>query len=300
MINKLSPYRLGLAFCAIAAMLLLSGCDISLLNPKGIISAKEKDLFFTSIFLMLIVVIPVIILVIVIPFHYRASNTHATYKPNWSHSLALEIVWWTIPIIIIAVLATVTWFSTHELDPYNPLDSNKKPVTVEVIALDWKWLFIYPEYNIATLNFLQLPVNTPINFKITSDAPMNSFMIPQLGSQIYAMQGMQTKLHILATAVGDYTGQSVNYSGGGFSGMKFVTHVTSEEEFKAWIASVRASQHPLSATAFIELEKQSSYNPVELFSDVVPHLYDNTIMKYMMMMPEDHSMDMGPQEQVTQ
>ncbi len=300
MINKISSYRLGLALFAIGAMLLLSGCDISLLNPKGIISIKEKDLFFTSIFLMLIVVIPVIILVIVIPFRYRASNTHATYKPNWSHSLALEIVWWTIPIIIIAVLATITWFSTHELDPYHPLNSDKKPVTIEVIALDWKWLFVYPDYNIATVNFIQIPINTPINFKITSDAPMNSFMIPQLGSQIYAMQGMQTKLHIMANTVGDYTGQSVNYSGGGFSGMKFITRVTSEEDFNAWIAVVRAGKHPLSASVFIELEKQSDYNPVELFSDVVPHLYDNTIMKYMMMMPTDQPMDIGPQQHVTQ
>lgn len=296
MIKKSSSCRLLIALLSIGALLLLSGCDISLLNPKGVIAASEKKLFFTAILLMLIVVIPVIIMVIVIPYKYRATNKQATYKPNWAHSTALEIVWWTIPIIIIAILAAITWFSTHQLDPYKPLESKVRPVKVQVIALDWKWLFIYPDQNIATVNFIQMPVDTPINFQITSDAPMNSFMIPQLGSQIYAMQGMQTKLHLLATHTGDFRGQSTNYSGEGFAGMHFVARVSTKEEFNQWVRSVSASQHRLSAAVYAELAKQSEYNPVELFSSVEPNLFKDTIMKYMM--PDAHTLDMSSKQEV--
>ncbi|MFN7093972.1 MAG: ubiquinol oxidase subunit II, partial [Burkholderiales bacterium] len=203
---------------------LLSGCkQAALLYPKGTIGRDERDLIFTALGLMLIVVIPVIIMTVVFAWKYRASNTKATYAPDWHHSSKIEAVVWGIPIIIIAILATITWKSTHDLDPYKPLDvKGVKPLTIEVVALNWKWLFIYPEQNIATINFVQFPKDVPVDFKITADAPMNSFMIPQLGGQVYAMAGMQTHLHLIGNSTGDYDGRAVNYNGHGFSDMTFV------------------------------------------------------------------------------
>ena len=198
--------------------------NLAVLNPVGEIAAQEKSLISTAVLLMLIVVVPVIIMVFLFAWKYRASSTKAKYTPNWAHNTWLEIVWWGIPSSIIIALATITWITTHKLDPYRPLDSKEKPVEIQVVALDWKWLFFYPEYNIATVNHIQIPVGRPINFRITADAPMNSFMIPQLGGQIYAMQGMETKIHLIAEKPGEFDGYSSNYSGHGLSGMNFKVH----------------------------------------------------------------------------
>lgn len=167
--------------------LLLAGCNSAILNPKGQIGHDEKQLLITSVVLMLIVVIPVIVMTIAFAWKYRASNTKARYEPDWSHSTAIEVVVWSIPCVIILVLAVLTWRSSHALDPYRPLDSDVKPITIEAVSLDWKWMFIYPDQNIATVNEIAFPVHTPLNFKITSDTVMNSFFIPHLGTMIYAM-----------------------------------------------------------------------------------------------------------------
>lgn len=180
--------------------MLLGGCNMEILSPKGDIGAQEKTLLFTATGLMLLVVIPVIIMILTFAWKYRASNTKADYQPKWAHSTAIEVVVWTVPCIIVAILAVITWRSTHALDPYKPLVSEHKPVTIEVVSLDWKWLFIYPEYDIATVNEIAFPVDVPVNFRITSASVMNSFFIPQLGSQIYSMAGMETKLHLNARA----------------------------------------------------------------------------------------------------
>lgn len=268
--------------------LLLSGCKFALLDPKGQIAASQKHLFLVSVGLMLLVVIPVIILSFVIPWRYRAKNTKAVYKPNWSHSTALEIIWWAIPCVIIAILAWLTWVYTHKLDPYRPLDNPKKPLKIEAIALSWKWLFIYPKQNIATVNYLMIPVDQPVRFYITSDAPMNSLEIPRLAGQIYAMTGMQTKLNIIANHVGTYKGFSSNFSGEGFSGMRFKVGVGTQKAFDAWVHKVKQSHHNLSLLAYNQLTKNSVNNPVEYFASAQKNIFKIAIMKYMGM--EVHGM----------
>ena len=186
----------GVLTLAMAAF--LSGCHYSVLDPKGQIAADEKSLIITATLLMLIVVIPVIVLTLWFAWKYRASNTSATYLPNWSYSHRIEAVCWAVPCAIIVVLGVLTWKTTHQLDPFRPIDSKVKPITIEVVSLDWKWLFIYPEQHIATVNEIQFPAGTPVNFRITSDTVMNVFFIPQLGSQIYAMAGMQTQVNLIA------------------------------------------------------------------------------------------------------
>ncbi|MGL9750780.1 MAG: cytochrome o ubiquinol oxidase subunit II [Symbiopectobacterium sp.] len=265
-----------------AAAALLSGCDMALMNPKGQVGLEQRSLILTALGLMLIVVIPVIVMTIAFAWKFRASNTKAKYTPNWSHSNKIEAVVWTVPIIIILILGTITWKTTHSLDPYKPLVSEAKPITVEVISLDWKWLFVYPELGIATVNELAFPINVPVNFKITSDTVMNSFFIPRLGGQIYAMAGMQTKLHLIANEPGKYDGISGDYSGKGFSGMKFTAIATpSQQEFDQWVATVRASSKTLNSTEeFNTLAKPSEFHPVEYFSSVQPELFENLIRKF--------------------
>lgn len=190
-------------------------------RPEGQVGIEQKNLILIATGLMLLVVIPVIIMTLAFAWKYRASNKAATYTPDWSHSTKIEAAVWIIPILIIIALGYVTYHSTHKLDPYRPLDSDVKPVQIDVVALDWKWLFIYPEQGIATVNKIVFPANTPVNFRVTSDAVMNSFFIPGLGGQIYAMAGMTTKLHLIANENDEFDGISANYSGAGFTGMKF-------------------------------------------------------------------------------
>lgn len=262
--------------------LILNGCDSGMASPKGPIAAAELNLTFFSIKLMLLVVIPVILMACWFGWRYREGN-NAKYTPEWTHSTALEIVWWSIPIIIILILGTVTWRTTHSLDPYKPLDSNVKPVTIEVVSLDWKWLFIYPEYKVATINYLKIPANTPINFKITAASPMNSFIIPQLGGQIYAMTGMETKLHLQADETGHYRGFAANYTGMGFAKMNFDTVVTERDDFENWVDSVKKSPLKLTSDTFWGQIMPSSTNvPVTDFGSVDEGLFDSIIKHYMM------------------
>src|SRR3990167_10242154 len=256
---------------------LLSGCHFAILDPKGVIAASEKKLFVDSIFLMLLVVVPVIFLSWIIPYRYRASNTKAAYKPDWGHSTIMEIIWWTIPCIIILILSIWTWIYTHKLDPYRPLAADENTVMIEAVALDWKWLFIYPQQHIAVINYLEIPVNKPVRLFITSDAPMNSLEIPRLAGQIYAMTGMQTKLNLMATQIGVYTGLSTNFSGNGFSGMNFKVHVVSKEEYAAWVKTVEKATNHLTMDAYNELIKPSKKNPALFFSNPNPGFLRNRI-----------------------
>lgn len=255
--------------------------NMGVLNPKGLIAEAEKNLLITAVSLMMIVIIPVFVMLFSFAWRYRASNTKAKYAPDWHNNLPLEIVWWLVPVTIIAILGTITWKTTHDLDPFKPLDLDVKPVTVQVVALDWKWLFIYPDEHIATVNYLVIPKDTPINFIITADAPMNAFWIPQLGTQIYAMPGMSAKLHLVANEEGIYKGVSSNFSGDGFSGMKFDTKVISGEEYADWVNTARTISSPLTKETYTALAKQSKNVPVHLFSSVEDGLYDSIIMKFM-------------------
>jgi cytochrome o ubiquinol oxidase subunit 2 len=279
---------LSIAFISLVTWF-INTLHIDILNPKGLIAVKEYKLLVFTTVLGFIVVIPVFVMAIVIACRYREGNTKAKYTPNVSENRLAETIWWTIPIILIAILSVVTWTSTHELDPHKPLVSDVKPITVKVVALDWKWLFIYPEQNIATVNLVQFPVNTPVNFEITADAPMNSFWIPQLGGQIYAMAGMTTKLHLNASENGDYKGASANISGEGFSGMKFTARATSKADFDTWVTTVKKSQNNLTLSEYENLSKPSKNNAVAFYASSDDTLYDTILMKYMM--PETSKTD---------
>lgn len=255
--------------------LLLSGCRVAVLQPKGPVAAYELHLLIDAVLLMCIVVIPVIILTFFIARKYRASNTKARYTPNWSHNTALEIGWWLIPIAIIIVLATMTWRSTHKLDPYRTLAVKGKVLTIEAVSLRWRWLFIYPQQGIATINYLKFPVHQQVRFLVTSDAPMNSFMIEQLAGQIYSMNGMQTQLHLIADQKGKYLGRSVSFSGEGFANMRFNAFVTSKSDFNHWVSSVKNGGH--------QALSWSRYKGIAGPTfDTTPHLYssvDDTLFK---------------------
>ena len=263
---------------------------IAVLNPQGMIGEKQRDLLVTSTLLMLIVVIPALVLPFGIVWKYRASNKRAKYTPNWDYHWVLESIWWGVPLVIILVLGVITWRSCHELDPFKPLDSEKQPVRIQAVALQWKWLFIYPDYQIATVNFIQFPEQTPINFEITADAPMNSFWIPELGGQVYAMSGMRSKLHLIANGPGIYQGASANFSGKGFAGMRFTAKSSSREEFDQWVASVKQSSNLLSLDQYKKLVSPSEYQPIALYNLGDSGLFDWIIMKYMMPMEQgtDH------------
>jgi len=281
---KLPPYVSTAARAlAVGAVLLLGGCSLEILDPKGDIGLQEKHLLLTALGLMLIVVIPVIVMTLGFAWKYRSTNTKATYSPRWSHSTGIELVVWTVPCIIVAILAVLTWRSSHDLDPYRPIASDKKPITIEVVSMDWKWLFIYPEQNIATVNEIAFPVDRPVEFRITSSTVMNSFFIPQLGSQIYSMAGMTTKLHLIAREPGTYAGLSANYSGGGFSGMRFKAIATSEQGFDDWVNKARTTGSELSNNTFAELSKPSEHTQVTYFSSVPVGMFDfilhNTMAK---------------------
>ena len=207
---------------------------------------------------MLVIVIPVFILTFTIAWKYREGNKKADYTPNWDQNGWLEALWWGLPCAIILALAIITWTSSHQLDPFKPISNGVKPITIQVVALDWKWLFIYPEQHIATVNYLKIPVNTPVNFQVTSDAPMNSFWIPQLGGQIYAMPGMITQLHLIAETAGEYQGLSANISGDGFAGMHFNTSAVTENDFIQWVGSTESGQSVLNQAEYNRLTQPSS------------------------------------------
>lgn len=265
-----------------ATILMLAGCNSALLDPKGSIGVQEKELIITALLLMLIVVIPVILMTIYFAYRYRESNTGEEYAPDWSHSTKIEVVVWTIPIIIIAILAAITWRSTHELEPSKLIESDVKPITIEVVSLDWKWLFIYPEENIATVNYVAFPKDVPVQFKLTSDNIMNAFFIPRLGTQIYAMPGMVTKLNLIANHTGDYKGFASNYSGEGFSQMKFTASAMEDRTaFLNWVQQVKASPDRIEDwEQFRSLASPTVAEPVKLFSSVPPFLFTDVVTQH--------------------
>lgn len=257
----------------------------AVLDPKGIIALKERDLIYISTILMLIVIIPVLILTFVICLKYRASNKDAEYTPNWDFDAFAEGVWWGFPCLIVIFLSVVAWKSSHELDPYKSFASSSlKPIKIQVVALQWKWLFIYPEYKVASVNFFQFPEGHPLDFEITADAPMNSFWVPQLGGQIYAMPGMNTELHLSSHEIGEFRGSSANLSGTGFAGMTFMAKSSSQEDFEKWIEQVSKSDHHLGKSEYLELLKPSSNDPVISYVLKDDQLYHQILMKYMMPM----------------
>jgi len=259
---------------------LLRGTDIAVLNPQGWVAEQQRDLFLFTTSLSLLIVVPVFSLALFIAWKYREGNTKAKYMPEWDKNKWIEAVWWGIPCAIILVLAVVTWQTSHSLDPYKKLDSSVKPIEVQVVALQWKWLFIYPEHDIASVNLVEFPVNTPVNFSITADAPMNSFWIPSLGGQVYAMSGMSTKLHLIADKPGDYRGSSANISGEGFASMVFTARAVSNEEFKDWTDQAKAAQ-TLDMESYEALARPSEVTEPAQYALRDKDLYGKIVMKYM-------------------
>jgi cytochrome o ubiquinol oxidase subunit 2 len=272
----------------------LTGCKEQLvdglLNPKGLIAFQERKLFFDTLALMLIVVIPVIIMSFAFVYHYQVSHRIRDYKPNWAHSHLLESIWWAIPCVIIFVLAVITWIKTHELDPYKTLaGENQKPLVVQAIALPWKWLFIYPELHIATVNYLEIPVDQPVAFELTTDnVPMSAFFVPQLGSQVFAMTGMRTRLHLLGNEVGIYKGLNTQFNGDGFSDMHFEVHVVSSSDMQHWIEDIKKSPDTLSSSSYETLLTPSEGDKPRLFGNVTENIFDDVIHTYMSSMGPSH------------
>lgn len=253
---------------------------IDVLEPKGWVAGQERDLIVTATLLMLIVVIPVFILTAFIAWKYRAKNSSAKYHPEWDSNKFLEAGWWIVPGLIILVLSVMTWNSSHKLDPFKPLQSTAPPIKIQAVALQWKWLFIYPQQNIASVNEVQFPLQTPVSFEITADAPMNSFWIPRLGGQVYAMSGMKTNLHLIADQAGSFRGSSANISGHGFAGMNFTAVASPPADFEQWVQNARHSSNQLNYAKYDILARPSENNQHAYFSAVQTGLFDAVINKF--------------------
>ncbi|WP_323123249.1 ubiquinol oxidase subunit II [Burkholderia alba] len=271
----------------VVGTLSLSGCQSIVLSPIGDIALQQRDIILTATWLMLLVVVPVILLTLFFAWRYRASNRTARYEPEWSHSTLLELLIWSVPLVIIIALGALTWVMTHRLDPYRPLDRvsegrpvppAQKPLVIQAIALDWKWLFVYPELGIAVVNEVAAPVDRPIEFRITSTTVMNSLSIPALAGQIYAMPHMQTTLHAIANAPGSYEGFSGNYSGAGFSQMRFRFLGLNHAGFDRWVAQAKATSAALDRPTYLSLAQPSIGAPVQRFGAVMPNLFDAVLM----------------------
>jgi cytochrome o ubiquinol oxidase subunit II len=279
---KLLSARLR-AMLALPAFAALCGCNMIVLDPAGDVARQQGDLVIASVLLMLLIIIPVMALTVLFAWRYRASNTEATYEPDWDHSTSLELVIWAAPLLIIICLGAITWTSTHLLDPYRPLSrtgpnqpvaANVKPLEVQVVALDWKWLFIYPEQGIATVNEMAAPVGRPVRFRISASSVMNSFYIPALAGQIYAMPGMETPLNAAFDKTGVFQGFSANYSGHGFSKMRFKAHSLDQAGFDAWVAEAKKAGGNLDRAEYLKLERPSEGEPVRHFAAVETGLFD--------------------------
>lgn len=282
---QLSTRRLGL-MVLLPLLALTAGCDRAVLDPAGDIALQQRNLIYFSTGVMLLVIVPVIILTVLFAWHYRQSNKKAVYDPDFYHSTALELAIWSIPLLIIITLGAVTWSSTHLLDPFRRLDRIEhgraadaaiEPMRVQVVSMDWKWLFIYPEQNIATVNELVLPVDREVRFDITSTNMMNTFYAPTMAGMIYAMPGMQSQLHAVVNDPGEYEGFSGNYSGAGFSSMRFRLRGVSQAEFDQWVRQTQDTGTPLTTASYLALETPTERHPRTLYSAAPPDLFTRIV-----------------------
>lgn len=282
--KRLAKILLGMfiALAVLAIIFILKDEKAVMVHPKGVIAHGILDLIIVVVSLMLIIIIPTAIALFYVMWKYRANKIAVSTKSEKRSSAFNQLILWTIPSIIVAIMIGVTWGATHKLDPFKPIKSDVKPLTIQVVALDWKWLFIYPEQGIATVNFIQFPVDTPIHFKLSADSsPMNSFWMPQLSGQIYTMTGMITQLHVMATEAGEYSGRAAEINGEGFAGMTFVAKASSQSDYDKWILSVQQSPQELTASRYSELVKPSQNHPIALYSSVKNDLFNEIVMKYM-------------------
>ena len=272
---------IGLIIFGLLITMLLQGTDVAVLSPKGLIAGEQRRLMVISVILLLEIAIPTLTLFFFTAWKYRESNEKAIYDPRPHHSKSLVFSIWAAPTITMLLLASVMWPAAHKLAPQKQISPGSKPFTVQVVAMRWKWLFIYPEQNIASVNFVQIPVGTPVQFELTADeVPMSSFWIPHLGGQLYAMTGHVNRLNLMADTAGDFAGSSAEINGDGFAGMKFITRASSSEDFGHWVREVRQSSSALDMANYQQLLQPSQNNPASFFSKVEPGLYDTMLMKY--------------------
>jgi cytochrome o ubiquinol oxidase subunit 2 len=275
--TRLSRSRI---FAAFAAACLLASCHkAGVLDPQGPVASAERLILFNSTAIMLVVVLPVIALTLAFAWWYRASNARAAYRPDWSYSGKIELVVWAIPTLVVILLAAVAWTGSHQLDPPRKLDSDATPIRIEVVSLDWKWLFIYPDQQIAAVNQLVVPAGAPIEFTLTSATVMNAFFVPQLGSMIYTMPGMTTRLNLLAERPGEYPGLSAQFSGDGFSDMRFLVHAVPASDFENWLARTRGVGPVLNADAYSQLARAGSNTKVQTYGSVDPNLFERIVQQ---------------------
>lgn len=270
-----------MAAIGVGIWLLVRDANIPVLQPSGEVANKQRDLIIFTVALAGIVVVPVFTLLAFFAVKYREGNDKAKYKPEWADNKWLEIVWWGIPIIIILVLSVVTYLTSHSLDPYRPIESDKQPLKVQVVALQWKWLFIYPEQGVATVNDLTIPVNRPVHFSLSADAPMSAFWVPALGSQIYSMNSMNSQLNLIANEKGTFKGYNTNINGQGYSKMVFDVNAVDESEFDDWYKQHAASSHVLDKNHLEELVEPGLISAPMYMKLADEDLYDSVIMKYM-------------------
>ncbi len=274
---------------------LLSGCGNGVLTPRGPIGSANSVILLDSVGIMSAIVVPTIIAVAVFAWWFRASNTRAQYRPDFVYSGRIEIIVWAIPILVILFLSGVIWIGAHELDPFTPLDPKTKPTEVDVVSLDWKWLFIYPEQGIASVNALTVPAGVPVHFRLTSATVMNSFFVPQLGSMIATMNGMVTQLYLKADHPGDFYGESAQFSGDGFSDMNFVLHAVPQDAFNQWVTSARASGPALDRAGYIALLAESQNAKPFTYRSVAPKLFDAIVRQQLPTGPGPQNGSGGPQ-----
>jgi cytochrome o ubiquinol oxidase subunit 2 len=273
-ICRFSGFVSGSAAIGAAALALpLAGCD-GVLDPRGPVGVSERLILLDSLTIMLVIVTPVILATFGFAWWFRASNGRATYRPNWAFSGTLELIVWAVPLIVVTFLGGIAWFGSHALDPYKALRSDTTPIEVEVVSLDWKWLFIYPTDGVATVNHLVMPVGVPVHFRLTSSGVMNSFFIPRLGSQIYAMAGMTSQVSLQADQAGDYRGLSAVFSGAGFSDMRFDVSAVSPEDYAKWIADARQTGPTLDKTTYAALARPSRDSAAATYKAIDPELFE--------------------------
>jgi cytochrome o ubiquinol oxidase subunit II len=253
---------------------LLTSCNRGILDPVGPVGSAERQILINSTAIMLAIIIPTMIATLAFAWWFRRGNKKATYRPDWEYSGAIEMVVWAIPALTIMLLGGITWIGSHDLDPAKPLKSNVHPLQVEVVSLDWKWLFIYPDQGVATVNQLVVPAGTPINFKLTSATVWNSFFVPQMGTMIYTMPGMATRLNLEADKPGVYNGLSSHFSGDGFPGMQFQVQALPADQFAMWAQGAHGSALKLDGQGYAELAKPSSYVKPMTYGSVAPGLFD--------------------------
>ena len=274
---------------------MLGGCSGGVLDPKGPIASAERLIMLNSTGIMLAIVIPTILATLGTAYWFRSSNKRARYMPDFEYSGRLELLVWSIPIMTVFLVGGVTWLSSYDLDPPKPITSAVKPVRVQVVSLDWKWLFIYPDEGVASVNHLTIPVGTPISFELTSSGVMNSFFVPQLAGQIYTMPGMVTRLNLQADQTGTYRGMSANYSGAGFSDMYFDVDAVPAERFAQWVAATRTAGPVLDAQTYADLAKPSQAVAPFTYRAVAPNLFNGIVSS--VSMPQQLSRFVSPTSQ---